>query len=138
TTSAPSAICGTAAGLTKLTASKLVNPASASSSINPILASVGMKTPSDCRPSRGLDSVIATRDGRFMPGGGSRRPVGSAVDEVALEGLDHDALARALLGGLDGEVDLIVGDPGETPGPVGAGVGIPLAVEDDPASEGLL
>src|SRR5690554_4299326 len=67
TTSAPSPIWGTHFGLTNETASKVLTPAAARSSISFALASVGMKAPRDWSPSRGDDSVMWTRSGKLTP-----------------------------------------------------------------------
>src|SRR5438445_2497662 len=63
-TSAASARCGTAFGLTKLVASITVWPASSRRSMNASFVSVGSVRSAAWRPSRGPTSTICTRSGR--------------------------------------------------------------------------
>ena len=55
-TAAPSAICGTHFGLTKLATSIWLNPQPLSMSTSAILRGVGIGRASFCSPSRGLTS----------------------------------------------------------------------------------
>ena len=55
-TAAPSAICGTHFGLTKLATSIWVKPQAVSRSTSAILSAVGTQRDSFCSPSRGLTS----------------------------------------------------------------------------------
>ena len=55
-TAAPSAICGTHFGLTKLATSMWVKPQPLSRSTSAILSAVGIGRGSFCSPSRGLTS----------------------------------------------------------------------------------
>src|SRR5690606_15697919 len=93
--SAASASCGTHFGCTKLVASTVVSPASASLSRNSNFTSTGTVVRSFCKPSRGPTSQIVTRSGS-EPSWGNRSGSPSSRTPIPLpsSGIRFELLRR--------------------------------------------